>query len=242
VGNVRAGAVDQLMGGATAQSVSNPRAAEGGADGELPAAVLGRGPHALRHRRQALSLSDYEDLAREASPAVAVARALPATHPSGRPAPGWVKVIVIPHGQEPRPVPSFGLRRQVQRFLAARAPAAVAAQIVVGAPDYLPIGVQAVVAPLDPTAGGEVFAAATEALMAFLHPLTGGPDGEGWPFGRDVFLSDVAAVLERTPGVDYVETLNLLLDGTPRGESVQVPPDRIVVAGPLRLTLAGSED
>ena len=83
--------------------------------------------------------------------------------------------------------------------------------------------------------------AATAAIRAFLHPLTGGPQGTGWPFGRDVFASDVASVLESTPGVDVVPNLELLLDGTPRGDRVEVPGDRIVVAGPIRIRAQGSE-
>jgi hypothetical protein len=202
---------------------------------------LARGPKVTRHRRQALSQDDYEALAREASPAVAVARALPATYPNGRPAPGWVKLIIVPHSHDPQPQPSFELRRRVQDFLAARAPATVAGQIAVVGPVYLPIGVEAVVVPLSPQEAGLVGERVHQVLSTFLHPLTGGPAGEGWPFGRDLYLSDVAAVLEAIAGVDYVETINLLLDGTPRGERIDVPPDRIVVAGPLRITLKGSE-
>jgi hypothetical protein len=241
IGNVPAGAIGQILSGVPAQGATNPRAAEGGADGELPDGVFSRGPAMVRHRRQALSLEDVEALAREASPAVAVARALPTTHPTGRPAPGWVKVIVMPHSGDPRPSPSFELRRRIEAFLALRAPAGAARQFRVAAPDYQPIGVEAVVVPVDPSKAGPVVAAATAAIRAFLHPLTGGPQGTGWPFGRDVFASDVASVLESTPGVDVVPNLELLLDGTPRGDRVEVPGDRIVVAGPIRIRAQGSE-
>lgn len=239
-GNVPAGAINQLLSGALVKTITNPQAAEGGADGEAVAHVKRRGPLLLRHRRQAITLADYEALAREASPAVAVARALPATHPSGRPSPGWVKLIIMPHSRDPRPQPTFGLRRQVTRYLLLRTPATVAGFMVEG-PTYLPIGVEAHVAPIDPTAAGPLLEAVTTALTDFLHPLYGGPEGMGWPFGRDVFLSDIAALLEAVPGVDYVETINLLLEDTPRGERIDVPPDRIVVAGAMRVTLAESE-
>ena len=49
-------------------------------------------------------------------------------------------------------------------------------------------------------------------------------------------------MLERAPGVDYVPTLNLLRDGAPRGEVLEIPADRIVVAGTLRVQLAGQEE
>ena len=62
-----------------------------------------------------------------------------------------------------------------------------------------------------------------------------------WRFGRDVYLSDVASVLEALEGIDHVPTINLLLNGTPRGERVKVPRSRIVVAGPLFISLSESE-
>ncbi|MEP6732184.1 MAG: putative baseplate assembly protein [bacterium] len=239
IGNVPRGAVTQLLAGILAQSVSNVRDAEGGADGETVEQLLERAPASLRDRRQAITASDYESMALEASPAVAVARALPTTHPSGRFAPGWVTVKIVPQSADPRPMPSFELRQQVQRSLAQRAPAAIAKHIAVIPPTYLAVGVQAVLAPVDASAAGPVLASVTTALRSFLHPLTGGPDGEGWPFGRDVFISDVASMLESITGVDYVETLTLLLNGTPVGDHVVVPVDRMVVAGQLLVTLSG---
>jgi predicted phage baseplate assembly protein len=229
-----------VLSGVLAQGATNPVAAEGGADGETVDGVRRRGPLVLRHRRQAIALDDYEALAREASPAVAVARALPATHPTGRPLPGWVRVLIVPASSEAEPRPSFQLRRHVLEFLSARSPASMAGQISIGAPRYFPIGVEAEVAPLDPGSAGPVLDAVRRRLAEFLHPLSGGPDGEGWPFGRDAFVSDFAAVLESVDGVDHVETLTLVTDGTPRGERVDVPGDRIVVAGQLRLTLTGA--
>jgi len=239
-GNVAAGAINQMQGAAAyVQSVFNPRAAEGGADNEIIASAGVRGAKMQRNRRQAITLTDYEELSKEASPAVAIARALPTTHPSGRSAPGWVKVIIVPYSLDPQPQPTFGLRQEVRQFLAARASAAIADQISVSGPDYLPVGVEAIISPIHPADADVVYQAVTQALQAFLHPLTGGPGRTGWPFGRDIYLSDVAALLESVPGVDYVSTLELLLEGTPVGEVVPVPPDRIVVAGTLRVTLQG---
>lgn len=238
-GNVPVGAISQLLAGVLAEGVTNPRAAEGGADGEVVEAVLTRGPWVTRHRYQAISLADYEALAREASPAVAVARALPTTHANGLPAPGRVKVVIMPQSQDPRPQPSFELRQQVLDYLRVRVPASVRDRIAVSGPEYQPIGVEAIIVPLDRQQAGPIGQQVETALTQFLNPLTGGPTGMGWPFGRNVYQSDVASLLERISGVDYVRELNLLLEGTPRGEEIEVPPNRIVVAGVLRVTVEG---
>lgn len=240
-GNVAAGAIRQLLSGVPAESVTNVRAAEGGADVEDPSTVLSRGPASVAARGQALTAADYEVLAREASPAVAVARALPATDAYGLPAPGQVRVIVLPDSADPRPTPSFGLRRTVEAHLRRRSPASLAGRVFVSGPDYQPVGVVAEIMPVDQDQAGPVAASATAAVRAFLHPLTGGPQGHGWGFGRDVHSSDLARVLAETPGVDFVRTLELLADDVPVGDVVAVPPGRIVVAGEIRISLAGGE-
>jgi predicted phage baseplate assembly protein len=237
-GNVAAGAINQLLSGAPAIAVLNPRAALGGADSELPAQFRFRGPQVPRHRGRAISALDYEALALEASPGVASVRVLPATSSNGRPDPGSVKVLIVPRSLDRQPWPNYELRRQVHDYLAARAPATVAPlRIAVTGPQYLPVGIRAIVLARDPAESGSVEERVLAALETFLHPVTGGPEGTGWTFGRDVFLSDAAAILEAVDGVDYATELNLLVDDTPAGERVSVPPDRIVVAAAIRIEM-----
>lgn len=240
-GNVKTRAIKQLLGLAfPAQSVFNPRAAEGGADGETLAAVRYRGPEAVRHRWRAVSALDYESLAKEASPGVALARALPTTDASGNYARGWVSVIIVPRSKAAQPQPSAELKRRVKRYLAARAPAGIAG-IHVADPTYLLVGVTTTVAPCDIQEAGIVEQRVRATLKAFLHPLSGGPDGTGWPFGRDVYLSDLAAMLEALEGVDYVKELSFSIGGTNQGEHVPVPTNRLVAAGTIHIRLSAPE-
>jgi len=242
-GNVAASTITQLQGVVVGvQSVFNPRAAEGGSDGESTTEAIDRCPKTVRHRGRAIAAADYETMAFEASSAVAVARSIPGRNTVGRPVPGWITLMIIPHSQEDRPYPSFGLREEVGAYIAARAPADVAdsGRINVVGPDYFPIDVTATLAPLTISQAGAVEEAANQALADFLHPLRGGPGGNGWDLGRDVYISDVAAVLEGVEGVDFVQELSLGVNGEPQGESIAVPSRAIVVAGTitLKLTLA----
>jgi len=237
-GNVAAGSITQLLGAVVGvQAVANPVAAEGGSDAETISSFVDRGPQTVRHRGRAISVSDYATLAREASSAVAFARAIPVHDPGGRTLPGWVTVLILPNSLDPRPWPSFGLREEVRLYLASRAPADLAGRIFVTGPDYLPIDVSATLAPKVASEAGEVDIAARAALAVFLHPLFGGPSGNGWDLGRDVYLSDVAAALERVEGLDFVSDLELLVDGQVQGASVAVGPTQIAVAGVIRITL-----
>lgn len=57
-------------------------------------------------------------------------------------------------------------------------------------------------------------------LERYFNPLPGGgPTGEGWPFGRAIYLSEVYALLEQVEGVGYVEDVRVLRLTT-RGEAV----------------------
>ncbi|MFQ5524988.1 MAG: putative baseplate assembly protein [Thermoanaerobaculia bacterium] len=239
-GNVAQGTIEQMLAGIPGVDAAfNPRPAEGGADEETLASVRHRGPRSLRHRGRALLPADYEVMAKEASPAVAVARAKAGRDPDGRHRPGWVTLVIIPRSEEPRPAPSFGLREKVRRHIEERTDATLAAATglrVVG-PDYLPIEVEATVVPAETDAAGEVAEAARGALATFLHPLAGGPDGSGWPAGRDLHLSDLCAALERARGVDYVSTVKLFKESRLMDESVPVPDEKVVVAGDIRINV-----
>lgn len=62
------------------------------------------------------------------------------------------------------------------------------------------------------------------ALYEYFHPTRGGPDGEGWPFGRPVHVGEVYSVLQRLPGTDIIEDARLFaadpVTGA-RGDDVQ---------------------
>ena len=239
-GNVAASTITQLLGSLSGISgVTNPRAAEGGADGETLEKYQARAPLSVRNRGRAMVEQDYETMAHEASAGVAVARAIGPLDPSGRPVPGWVTLVIIPQSNDPRPTPSAGLRQDVLNYLLSRVPADVAAaqRINVIGPTYLPVDVAATLAPSDPAQAGTVEQDAIEALETFLNPLTGGPEGLGWDVGRGLYASDLAATLGEVDGVDYVESLSLYVNGVLQGEQVQVPAGQIVVAGELQLSL-----
>jgi hypothetical protein len=90
--------------------------------------------------------------------------------------------------------------------------------------------VQVFVTTID--ASSEVDGAVRKKLDAFFHPLTGGPEGNGWNFGRNVTASDVYALLEDIEGVDHIENLKFTLDGkTLQEDIVEIEEDFLVSNG-----------
>jgi hypothetical protein len=65
-----------------------------------------------------------------------------------------------------------------------------------------------------------VKASVVERLRSYISPLaigaagqpeggTFGPDWEGWPFGRDLYVSEVYALIQQVPGVKHVLDVHL---------------------------------
>jgi hypothetical protein len=247
-GNQPPGALAQLQSSIPfVESVQNPLAADGGSDAEpLPLALV-RGPQRLRNRGRAVAAEDYEWAAKEArGTRVARAHALPNRDPQQRFHPGWVTLIVIPHGTERRLAPSEELVRDVEDVVEARAAAVVAAtspaHLAVTGPGYVPVELAVEVVPVALTAAQSVRARVHARLDGFLHALTGGPDGGGWPLGRDVHLSELYAALEDLAVVDHVHSLRLrpnlamlpLVLGQPLTPGAGVPAGAPLVQGAVK--------
>jgi hypothetical protein len=134
-------------------------------------------------------------------------------------------------------MPSRELGARVIAYLGARAPVGVAAGITIIAPEYVRVGVRAEIVPRNADEAGRVEARVRARLNAFLHPLTGGRQGRGYDFGAGVYLSDVAALLEDTAGVDAVRFLQLMVGQSVYAESVPLLPHQLVAAGDSQLKL-----
>lgn len=211
-------------------AVANPEPAAGGAAGESVEQARQRGPRMIRHRDRAVALADYEDLAFEASPELALAHAIPPRVEVV----GTVALVVVPRGAEARPAPSLELLARVREHVGARVSPTV--DLVVQGPDWVRVTVAAEVVPARLEAASEVHAAVLARVAAFLHPLTGGSGGEGWPFGRRPHRSDLYALVETTPGVDHVRALEVATDEMPH------PERSLVYGGGHRIAVVGLAD
>ena len=145
--------------------------------------------------------------------------------------------MLVPHSQAATPQPSAELGAEVMAWLVQRMPAGLAGGLRLVAPSYVPVGVRADILPLRADEAGRVEARVRNRLSAFLHPLTGGPEGRGWAFGAGVYLSDLAALIEQTPGVDAVQLLQLMVGQAVLGDSVPVQPHELIAAGDSQLRI-----
>lgn len=213
VGNRPAGVITQLKTTVPyIDKVTNFLPATGGANAEDTASLVERAPRTLRHGGRAVTIEDYEDLSKLASPEVARVKCVPlydlAIDPDATEQRlGFVSVIVVPRASEPKPVPSLELLGRVRDYLDQRR--TPSADISVVGPDYMRVDIEATLGVASLEGAADIEAAVTRTLSRFLHPLTGGLDGRGWDFGRKPHKSDLYALLEGTQGVDHVISLRV---------------------------------
>jgi predicted phage baseplate assembly protein len=198
------------------ESVTNLAPASGGADVETVAQAKDRAPREIQAKGRAVTAGDFELLAMQ-TPGVLIrrAKAEPLMHPRfrGTPVPGAVSVVVVPQNDEPDPTPSSSTLQTVCAHLNLHR--LLTSEVFVIPPVYRKIKVSADIAVRPEADLQQVQHAVEDGLTRFFHPLTGGQSGDGWPFGGEIFYSDVMQIVLQTAGVARVQNGNLTisLDG-----------------------------
>jgi predicted phage baseplate assembly protein len=211
-GNVARGAICVLRSSIPyVARVANREAAVGGVAGETVANAKLRAPEALRMQERAVTAEDHETIARQAAPSVRRVRCLPAPERG----PGAVRVLVVPDAvsDEGDDRLRFEQLTPSDQVLAAIAGSLDERRLIGTSLAVEPAVYQGVtvVARLSAALADaeRVRTSALAALYSYLHPLHGGPDATGWPFGRPVQYGEVFAVLQRATGDAVVEELHL---------------------------------
>jgi predicted phage baseplate assembly protein len=210
---------------AAIQDVTNPVPARGGRDAETLEEAKRRAPRELRTLGRAVTADDYELLAGQ-TPGVRVAKTIvvPLTRPytaegMARPgldvtrvAPGAVSLVVVPDGTSRYLAPTEGMLQTVCRHL--NKYRLVTTELYVVAPQYVRIfDIVVTVVPKPGYTRTQLREAIAKRFETYLHVLTGGPDGTGYPFGGVLHHSELVAQVFQVEGVDRVEDLTASYDG-----------------------------
>jgi hypothetical protein len=126
--------------------------------------------------------------------------------------------MVLPRGGAPL---SLALRDQVREYLDARR--LVTTQIFVVEAEFVPVDLTVTVSKTAEANPVELEATVRDVIREYYDPEFGGDParavsfvsglsderGSGWPFGREVFRSEIFELLERIEGVDHVESITV---------------------------------
>jgi len=185
--------------------VTNLAAATGGVDAETVDNAKLRGPQTVRTGQRAVTVGDFERLALEADATVARVRCLAPAAPTEP-----VRLLVVPK-IERRPeqleLDDFALDdalvARVGEHLDERR--VLGGTVEIGTPYYQGVTVAALLKSLPGRPEPLVRQRALDALYGFVHPLTGGPHGIGWPFDLDLNAATVGQLLGSVDGVERVD-------------------------------------
>ena len=237
-GNVARGALSMLRTTVPfVKGVVNRSAARGGVDGETVDEARQRGPLMVRTLERAVTLDDYEQLAKRAAPSVARVRAVPAL---GEGEGHGVRLLVVPTaavGPEGRVafddlIPSDELLSLIADDLEPRR--MVGARLSVERPRYQGVTIVAKLVARPRAAVEPLREQALAALYRWFDPAHGGADGAGWPFGRPVLAGEVYSVLQALPGTELVDDVLLFAADTVTGkrgdaqQRIDLGPDALV--------------
>ena len=222
--------------------VQNRRAAEGGVDGEDIENAKVRGPIVLRTRDRAVTMEDYEHLAREAVRCVTAGDGADA---------GGVRILVVPAAGSSdgrlrfeQLVPNEETLQRISRRLDGSR--VIGTRVLVEPPVYRGVTVVAKLRPRATANATRLQADALDALYHYFHPVSGGPDRTGWPFGRPVHVGEVYSVLQGLRGTELVEDARLFgadpVTGQ-RGQAVQrlvIEPNALVFSYEHQVLVEGA--
>jgi predicted phage baseplate assembly protein len=127
---------------------------------------------------------------------------------------GSLRVLIVPSAPQVDGHIEFGelvpsddtLQRIAERLDQVRL---IGTRVSVEPPSYRGVTVVARVVARPKADVARIKEEALSALYGYLNPISGGPDGDGWPFGRPVQAGEVYGLLQRIRGVDMVEDARL---------------------------------
>ena len=221
--------------------VTNSTPALGGDDAESLQMAMLRGPSMLRARSRAVTCDDFEFLAKQASSEVARARCVPPTAEQVMAGRGIIRVLLVPDTpirDEEIPLPELLLSPQTQLVIMAYLDERrmVTSQVQIDTPEYRLVSVDVTVGAHKRSPKEGLKSEIERALYRFINPVHGGPDGAGWPWDRNLFASEVTALVHSIDGVEHVENVSLsvadMVTGarTPVEGIVPCPPNGMLVS------------
>jgi len=226
LGNVPAGQLQVLRSAVPyIDRVTNLKRAEAGRDQETLEEAQMRARRELRAQQRAVTAEDFENLAKGASRAVARVRCNGARLGSAEHAPGTVELLVVPAafdalraGDLTKLALEPELQSQIRAHLDPVRPLTCTLSIL--EPRYVGVRVEAKIAIAETSQPDLVRDRVDARLRSYITPLAVGEDNqpggalpvlpwEGWPFGRDLYVSEIYSLIQQVPGVKHVLDVHL---------------------------------
>jgi predicted phage baseplate assembly protein len=225
IGNMPAGRIEVLKSAIPyIDRVTNMVRAEGGRDAETLDEAQLRARREIRAQQRAVTAEDYESLAKLASRTVARVKCRAPGKDTLLP-PGTLELLIVPaalDGLQVGDLTKLYLDPELVKLIDKHLDQfrLLTTNLRIREPRYVGVKVLAEIVVAEYSQPAIVQARVIDSLKNFISPLdaTGlgtttsdimGPDWEGWPFGRALFVSEIYALIQKIPGVKHVLDVQL---------------------------------
>jgi len=224
-GNVPAGRIEVLKSAIPyIDQVTNLLRADGGRDAETLDEAQMRARREIRAQQRAVTAEDYEGLAKFASRSVARVKCRTPSKEATLP-PGTLELLIVPAAFDALRLGDLtklyldpDLAKVIEKHLDQYRLLTMSLRI--REPRYIGIKVCAEIAVSEYSPPEVVSARVVGGLRSFISPLAIGQDGqpqsdiigpdwEGWPFGRSLFVSEIYSLIQKIQGVKHVLDVRL---------------------------------
>ncbi|MFL7794238.1 MAG: putative baseplate assembly protein [Anaerolineae bacterium] len=217
--------------------VTNLYRAEGGRDQEVLEEAVLRARREMRAQRRAVTVEDFENLSKKASRSVARVKCLSPQQVGSRLPPGMIELVVVPAVFDSVRAGDLsklwlrehGLEEQIIAYLDQYR--LLGTTLQVREPRYFGVKVVAEVVPAEYSHPETVRLRVIERLKSFLTPLALddveiisemlGFEWEGWPFGRDLYVSEIFSLIQQIDGIKHVLDVQISYREVDPGELVK---------------------
>ncbi|MCZ7382186.1 MAG: baseplate J/gp47 family protein [Candidatus Methanoperedens sp.] len=140
-------------------------------------------------------------------------------------------------GSKDKPKPSPLLKEEVKGYLEAKK--LITTRVHVVSPFYNNIFLKVWIALKKNKNEAQVIQEAANRINEYFHPVTGGPDGTGWPLGRNVYRSELYHLLEEIADIDHIA--ELWINGDAEAASADIEKHQLIALPELTVEKAPYE-
>lgn len=223
--------------------VHNPESLWGGMDAETPAEALHRYGAKLRHWNRAVTVRDYEELAREASRVLNKVRCFGGRNRDGEKEAGAVTLVVLPGGDYMDKSLTTSVQETVYQYLQQRMDPSIVKrkQFYVTGPKLVEVKVMVEVVVESFQEVFQVRRKIQERIQTFLDPMKGHFDGKGWNIGQFPGAMQIQNAMKEIPEILQIRKVYLVtFVSGPKGRQ-EVDPETIRMH-PYILPVSGTHE
>lgn len=183
----------------------------GGCDQEQVQEALLRNAEAIRHGYRAVTVSDYEALAKEADRNILRTKCFSNRNALGQREYGHVTLVVLQKDYENGRKYFDSVRGQIMEYMKDRMSTHLFRQnrFHIIEPDFLELSTTVTLQVTEYNQVFEVRSAVLERLKSFLNPVMGNYDRSGWEIGSVPNATQILNALKEIPGIHYIESVRL---------------------------------